>query len=153
MKEDFRLADLWEYLVKEKCRKLGYCKELFRLCLVERDSLEGDDLTSLADILMQKHEIIRKLGEIEAHISWILRKLAGFRPEGGGNDERDLGISSEVANIDREISAIMQEVFALEKENKKALAKRSVELGRLARGGKAGSLRAVERQRKEVIHW
>lgn len=104
--------DLSKILELEKNRKLEGYKELLRLCLLEKESLENGNVSRVADVLMLKHEVIRALGEIEARIVGIKRAIA---------ESRD-GMRVDLSGLDREITALMNEIMVLEDQNRKALA-------------------------------
>lgn len=124
------LPDLWEFLAYEKKQKLDCIKQLFRLCLGERESIRRRDLDSLVGILTRKREILRELDEIESAIAKILglvRAQSGQGIEGMTTQpgkEAMVEIHSagfaEVISLDTEIMVLMHEVCAIEQENNRS---------------------------------
>lgn len=104
--------DLAKILELEKSQKLEGYKELLRLCLLQKKSLQNGDVGRVADVLMLKYEVIRALREIESRIVGIQRAMG----------ESCDGALADLSGLDREITAIMNEVMVLEDENRKALA-------------------------------
>ncbi|NPV78759.1 MAG: hypothetical protein HPY52_00585 [Firmicutes bacterium] len=121
--------DLFKVLESEKNRKLEAYKELLRLCLLQRQSMQAGDVSRVADVLMLKHEVIRTLGEIEACIVRIQRAITeSYQTD---DDEARFGSWScekrqDSGRFDREITAIMHEIMQLEDENRKELARHAL---------------------------
>ncbi|NPV53861.1 MAG: hypothetical protein HPY71_10105 [Firmicutes bacterium] len=134
MRGDLRSSDLREYLEEEKAQKLEYCKQLFRLCILQRDSLESGDIARVAEVIMQKRDLLKSLSQAENRIERIAGKLMSL---GEG-----LRCDDPCDGLDHEIAAIMKEVMALEYENQASLARKATEM-RILPGEKRRRLRRV----------
>ncbi|HHV61991.1 MAG TPA: flagellar protein FlgN [Firmicutes bacterium] len=120
MRGDLRPSDLLEYLEEEKAQKLEYCKQLFRLCVLQREALESGDIAEVAEVIMQKRDLLKNLSQVEDRIERIAGSLTSLG-EGSENDDPYDG-------LDHEIAAIMKEVMALEYENQASLARKAMEM-------------------------